>query len=158
MADLYPTYGRQYQQRQDQQSQYTLAPGSTSSGVMYAPSQLLAQQQQQQPAAMLDDHQPPPQPQQQPSPQNEPSSQSPASQQNGSPKQDPPSPAKADGGMPQQPSKPQATFLTKLYAYVQISLSFSPARACRACLGAPTLIVLLLFSPAASSSVRKTTT
>ena len=105
MADLYPTYGRQYQRQE--QSQYQLAPGSSSSGIMYAP-QLLTQ------PAIVDDNQ-----SQSPT-QHEASSQSPASQQNASPKQDSPISSKPDGGMPQQPTKPQATFLTKLYACVQI--------------------------------------
>ena len=110
MADRYPTYSRQYQQRTDQ---YTLAPGSATSGVMYTPQQLLTQ------PSIVDDH---PAPTQAPAPpQHDASSQSPSSQ-NASPKQDSPISSKPDA-IPQQPSKPQATFLTKLYAYVLFSRS-----------------------------------
>lgn len=119
MADLYPTYGRQYQRQDSSHSHYQLAGGSsTSPGIMYPP-QLLTQT-----AAVADDQS---QTQQtsQASPtqqQHEHDSVSPASQTASSPKQESPTGPKSDGVAP-QPSKPQATFLTKLYASVALALS-----------------------------------
>lgn len=112
MADLYPTYSRQYQ-RQDSGAapQYQLAGGSSISGIMYPP-QLTAQ------TSVVDDQQQ----QQQSSPIPNEGSNSPVSQPTSSPKQESPTAQKTDG-MPQQPAKPQATFLTKLYAYVSPSRS-----------------------------------
>lgn len=101
MADLYPTYGRQYQQRQDNASQQPYHLQGSSNGLVY-PSQLITSNQ----PTVSDDHSSPT--------HHDSSSQSPTSQ---SPKQESPSAPKQDG-IPQQPAKPQATFLTKLYAYV----------------------------------------
>lgn len=110
MADLYPTYGRQYQ-RQDTNGHghYQLQGGSSNpSGVMYPPT-LVTQQSS---SAMVDD---------QPSPtNNDADSNSPSSQTASSPKQESPTGPKQDG-IPSQPTKPQATFLTKLYACVFLS-------------------------------------
>ncbi|KAH8106219.1 HSF-type DNA-binding-domain-containing protein [Cristinia sonorae] len=97
MADLYPTYGRQYQ-RQD--SSYHLQPSTTSSAIVYPPQLITSQ------PALADDH---------PSPSHDASSNSPTS---ASPKQDSPTAPKSDG-LPSQPAKPQATFLTKLYALLE---------------------------------------
>ena len=108
MADLYPTYSRQYQRPDSTAApQYQLAGGSSISGIMYPP-QLTAQ------TSVVDDQQ---QQQQQSSPIPNEGSNSPVSQPSSSPKQESPTAQKTDG-MPQQPAKPQATFLTKLYAYV----------------------------------------
>lgn len=112
MADLYPTYGRQYQ-RQDTNghSHYQLQGGSSNpSGVMYPPT-LVTQS-----PAVVDD---PPSPT-----NNDAESNSPDSQSASSPKQESPTGQKQDG-MPPQPTKPQATFLTKLYAYVVQILTWS---------------------------------
>ncbi|THG98564.1 hypothetical protein EW026_g3640 [Hermanssonia centrifuga] len=103
MADLYPTYGRQYQRQDSAHQGYQLAAGSSSSGIMYPP-QLLTQ------SSIVDDHSS--------ANQHDSNSQSPISQPNSSPKQESPTASKPDG-MPQQPSKPQATFLTKLYALLE---------------------------------------
>ncbi|KAI0786358.1 hypothetical protein C8Q75DRAFT_268833 [Abortiporus biennis] len=101
MADLYPTYGHgnrsAYAQRQDApQQSYHLQTSSTS--IVYPPPLITNQQ-----PPMSDDHSPN---------HHDSPSQSPTSQ---SPKQESPSAPKSDG-MPQQAAKPQATFLTKLYA------------------------------------------
>lgn len=124
MADLYPTYGRQYQ-RQDAQHTHFQLQGSSSSngGVMYPPTLVTqpAPAATTSPAAADD---------QQPSPTaNDNESNSPESQSAASPKQDSPTGSKQDG-MPPQPTKPQATFLTKLYACVPVSprcVSIAPA-------------------------------
>ncbi|KAI0921551.1 hypothetical protein AcV7_008223 [Taiwanofungus camphoratus] len=105
MADLYPpTYSsRQPYHRQDSaQQQYGLP---TNTGLVYP--QLLTTQHQ-----LADD----PQSQQQQQ-QHDAHSQSPA-RQSQSPKQETP-PAQKSDGAPQQPAKPQATFLTKLYALLE---------------------------------------
>lgn len=119
MADLYPTYSRQYQRQEAGHTQYQLAGGSSISGIMYPP-QLTAQptvvdEQQQQQSQQQQQQQQQHQQQQHPSPIQHDGSHSPASQPTSSPKQDSPTAQKPDG-MPQQPAKPQATFLTKLYA------------------------------------------
>ncbi|KAI0092769.1 HSF-type DNA-binding-domain-containing protein [Irpex rosettiformis] len=75
---------------------------------MYPP-QLTAQ------TTVVDDQQ---QQQQQSSPIPNEGSNSPVSQPSSSPKQESPTAQKTDG-MPQQPAKPQATFLTKLYALLE---------------------------------------
>ncbi|KAI0684172.1 HSF-type DNA-binding-domain-containing protein [Cytidiella melzeri] len=105
MADLYPTYSRQYQ-RQDHNTQYQLAAGSSISGVMYPPQ--LTQSQ----STLHDDSQ-----QSSPIPQE--GSASPISQPSSSPKQDSPTAHKSDATISPQPTKPQATFLTKLYALLE---------------------------------------
>ncbi|TCD71316.1 hypothetical protein EIP91_011087 [Steccherinum ochraceum] len=100
MADLYPTYGRQYQ-RQDSTSGPSYHLQSSSSNVVYPPQLITSQ------TALSDD---------QPSPSHDASSQSPSS---ASPKQESPTAPKSADGLPQQPAKPQATFLTKLYALLE---------------------------------------
>ncbi|GBE79308.1 hypothetical protein SCP_0205060 [Sparassis crispa] len=101
MADLYPqTYtNRQPYHRQDSAQQYSLSANST---IVY-PTQLLSSQ-----SALPDD---------QNNNQHEAHSQSPQ-RQSQSPKQDSP-PAQKPEGASQQPAKPQATFLTKLYALLE---------------------------------------
>ncbi|THH33791.1 hypothetical protein EUX98_g407 [Antrodiella citrinella] len=102
MADLYPTYARQYP-RQDtssqQQQSYHLSAQS-SSQIVYPPQLITSQ------PALPDDHD---------SPSHDASSHSPSSH---SPKQESPTATKSDG-LPSQPAKPQATFLTKLYALLE---------------------------------------
>ncbi|KAI0080768.1 hypothetical protein K474DRAFT_1657613, partial [Panus rudis PR-1116 ss-1] len=93
MADLYPTYGRQFQQRQDSQSYVPAA-----SNVQYPPQIVTSQPN--------DDHN---------TDQHDSDSQSPTAP---SPKQESPTAQKQDG-LQQQPAKPQATFLTKLYALLE---------------------------------------
>jgi hypothetical protein len=112
-SDLYPTYGRQYQ-RQDSNghNHYQLQGSSTSASVMYPPTIVT------QPATVSEEPSSPT--------QNDPEgSNSPSSPTASSPKQESPTGANKDG-LPQQPTKPQATFLTKLYACVQILLCSSP--------------------------------
>lgn len=109
MADLYPTYSRQYQ-RDPGHTQYQLAGGSSVNGGIMYPPQLTPQ-----PTIIDDQQQQQQQQHQHQSPIQHEGSNSPASQPASSPKQESPTAQKPDG-MPQQPAKPQATFLTKLYA------------------------------------------
>ncbi|KAI0723368.1 HSF-type DNA-binding-domain-containing protein [Earliella scabrosa] len=98
-ADLYPQSPyppRQSYPRPD--SQYNLA---ASSAIVYPPSLLPSQQSISDPQPTAD------------SPTGSPSPES------SSPKQDNASASKADGAPQQQPAKPQATFLTKLYALLE---------------------------------------
>ncbi|GJE84642.1 HSF-type DNA-binding-domain-containing protein [Phanerochaete sordida] len=117
MADLYPTYGRQYQRPDSNgHSHFQLqGPSSNTAGVMYPP-QLVTQGNASAPAPPSSSS---PQDHEEPSPtQNDTESNSPSSQTASSPKQDSPTGSKQDG-VPPQPTKPQATFLTKLYALLE---------------------------------------
>ena len=93
MADLYPTYSNQFPPRQPSYSQ-----SSSAQNNLYAPPQIVTSQ-----PVSSDDH---------PNGHDD-DSQSPTAP---SPKQESPTASKPDGL--QQPAKPQATFLTKLYASV----------------------------------------
>ncbi|PCH41420.1 hypothetical protein WOLCODRAFT_100521 [Wolfiporia cocos MD-104 SS10] len=100
MADLYPqTYSSRaaYHHRQDS-PQYAM--GTTSGSLVYPP--LLTSQ-----PAVQDDHQ-----------SHSPSDEQSPSRDSQSPKHDTP-PAQKPEGAPQQAAKPQATFLTKLYALLE---------------------------------------
>ncbi|KZT12976.1 uncharacterized protein LAESUDRAFT_639685 [Laetiporus sulphureus 93-53] len=119
MADLYPqTYStRQAYHRQDSQP-YGL--GTTNASLVYPPQLLttsqptLSDEQQQQSQQQQQQQQQATQQQQQ---QHDASSQSP-SRDSPSPKHESPPAQKAEGA-PQQAAKPQATFLTKLYALLE---------------------------------------
>ena len=137
-ADLYPqsAYSARpsYQQRADQPYQL-----STPSSVVYPPQLLSSQQQQpQQPqTSSLSDAQS--------AHSNEAHSQSPQRESQSPKQEDNASIPKQEGAPQQQPAKPQATFLTKLYAYVL----FDASRYMRA---------LMLTSNQGSSNGQRTTT
>lgn len=108
MADLYPqTYSNRQQpyHRQDNHQQHQQYSLTANPGLVYPPPLLTSQ------PALQDDHSP-----QSTSPHDA-QSQSP-SRDSQSPKHDTP-PAQKPEGAPQQAAKPQATFLTKLYALLE---------------------------------------